>query len=129
MSSRDLRVVAATVLVGCVAALNACGDTRAASPPVATEGDAARGKTVIQHYGCNACHAIAGFPEPSVAVAAPITGIASRGYIAGTLPTTPGNLALWIRFPKKVKPATAMPDLGVSESEARDVVAYLYSLR
>jgi cytochrome c len=128
MSSRDVRVVAATVLVAGVAALNACGDTRASSV-VLDGGDAAHGKAVIQHYGCNACHAVAGFPEPSVVVAAPITGIASRGYIAGTLPTTPSNLALWIRFPKKVKPATAMPDLGVSESEARDVVAYLYSLK
>ncbi|MES2359821.1 MAG: hypothetical protein V4529_15900 [Gemmatimonadota bacterium] len=45
------------------------------------------------------------------------------------LPTTPGTLVLWIRFPRNVKPGTAMPDLGVSEREARDVATWLYALR
>lgn len=92
-------------------------------------GDAHRGKAAIQHYGCNACHTIAGLPEPLLTAAAPVTGIATRTYIAGTLPKTPVNLILWIRFPRKVKPQTAMPDLGVSAADARDIATYLYSLR
>lgn len=129
MSSGDFRVVVAMIAAGSIMMLNACGDAHARDSVAVNGGSAERGKAVIQHYGCNACHAIAGFPDPSVTVAAPVTGIADRGYVAGTLPTTPENLVLWIRFPRKVKPETAMPDLGVSESEARDVVAYLYSLR
>lgn len=128
MSSRDVRQRAALLLVA-VVALIACSGRDDHGIVALSGGDADRGKTAIQHYGCDACHAIAGFPEPLAAVAAPVTGIASRAYIAGTLPTTPENLVLWIRFPRRVKPATAMPDLGVSEGEARDVVAYLYSLR
>jgi len=129
MSNRDFRVVVAMIAAGSIVTLCACGDANARESVALNGGNAERGKAVIQHYGCNACHAIAGFPDPLAAVAAPVTGIASRGYIAGTLPTTPENLVLWIRFPRTVKPETAMPDLGVSEREARDVVAYLYSLR
>lgn len=128
MLSRDFRQLAAMMVMS-VAALNACGASGDHEAAALAGGSAERGRMVIQHYGCNACHAIEGFPDPSAVVAAPVTGIARRAYIAGTLPTTPENLALWIRFPHKVKPATAMPDLGVSASEARDVVAYLYSLR
>ena len=129
MSSRDVRHLAVVMMVMNVAALNGCSAGGKHEAAAVTGGSAERGSLAMERYGCNACHAIAGFPDPSTAVAAPITGIAHRTYIAGTLPTTPENLVLWIRFPHKVKPATAMPDLGVSESEARDVVAYLYSLR
>lgn len=92
-------------------------------------GSANRGKIAITRYGCNTCHAISGLPDPTVLVAAPVTGIANRAYIAGTLPNTPRNLVMWIRFPHRVKPQTAMPDLGVSAPEARDIATYLYSLR
>ena len=57
------------------------------------------------------------------------TGIATRTFIAGTLPRTPENLMLWIRFPHRVKPQTTMPDLGVSAADARDIATYLYSLQ
>jgi cytochrome c1 len=31
--------------------------------------------------------------------------------------------------PQTMKPRTAMPELGLSEQQARDVAAYLYTLR
>lgn len=129
MSSRDLRLLAMVLVAGSAASLGAC-DRAAAPEPIALRGgDAERGKAAIKRYGCNACHAIAGLPEPSLTAAAPVTGIATRVYIAGTLPRTPDNLILWIRFPHKVKPNTAMPGLGVSAADARDIATYLYSLR
>ena len=91
--------------------------------------DAGRGKTAILRHGCNACHAISGTPDPSVVAAAPLDGIGNRTFIAGTLSNTPDNLIKWIRFPHTVKPNTAMPELGVSERDARDIAKYLYSLR
>ena len=129
MSSRDLRLLAAVLIAGSVASAGACD--RADRPEYAAlrGGDAQRGKVAIQRYGCTACHAIAGLPDPSVAVAAPVTGIATRTFIAGTLPRTPENLMLWIRFPHRVKPQTTMPDLDVSAADARDITTYLYSLR
>lgn len=60
---------------------------------------------------------------------APLTQLASRVYVAGMLPNTPENLTLWIEHPTQVNPRTAMPDLGVGEARARDIAAYLYTLK
>jgi len=124
-----MRLIASMVIAGSLAVLGACDRTTEQESIALKGGSAERGRAAIQHYGCNACHAIAGFPDPLAAVAAPVTGIGGRAYIAGTLANTPANLVLWIRDPRKVKPETAMPDLGVSASEARDIATYLYSLR
>jgi cytochrome c1 len=48
--------------------------------------------------------------------------------IAGQLPNSPSNLARWIQHPRTVEPKTAMPDLGLTEDQAYDIAAYLYSL-
>ncbi|HEY5087008.1 MAG TPA: hypothetical protein VII66_06625 [Gemmatimonadaceae bacterium] len=125
MSSLEVRAVA----IAGVVALAACGHVDRRDVVALRGGSANRGKLAIARYGCNTCHAISGFPDPTVLVAGPVTGIARRAYIAGTLPTTRRNLVMWIRFPHQVKPQTAMPDLGVSAGEARDIAAYLYSLR
>jgi cytochrome c1 len=55
--------------------------------------------------------------------------IGRRIYIAGTLRNTSGNLVRWLRNPQQVLPGNAMPDMGLSEADARDVAAYLYTLR
>jgi cytochrome c1 len=34
----------------------------------------------------------------------------------------------WIQYPQQVDPLSAMPGLGVSDQEARDIAAYLYTL-
>ena len=45
------------------------------------------------------------------------------------VPNTPEGMTRWIRHPREIDPQTAMPDLGVGEAHARDMVAYLYTLR
>jgi cytochrome c1 len=55
--------------------------------------------------------------------------MASRGFIAGVLPNSPENMVRWLRQPQSVDPRSAMPDLGVSERDARDIAAYLSSLK
>jgi len=35
----------------------------------------------------------------------------------------------WLRHTKEVDPMTAMPELGVTEQDARDIAAYLATLR
>ena len=59
----------------------------------------------------------------------PLAGIADRVYIAGVLENTPSNLVRWIKDPPAVDSMTAMPNVGVSEAEARHIAAYLYTLR
>jgi len=96
---------------------------------VYTGGDAHRGKQLIQQYRCGACHVIPGVRDADGLVGPPLMWWARRTYIGGELPNSPENLVRWIRDPKAVEPGTAMPDLGLSDQEARDVSAYLYTLR
>jgi cytochrome c len=62
-------------------------------------------------------------------VGPPLTMFARRAYIAGRLPNVPDNLIRWLQDPQGVEPGTAMPNLGVGPPVARDMAAYLYTLR
>ena len=55
--------------------------------------------------------------------------MARRVYLGGVLPNTPENMTRFIRAPQKADPRSAMPDMGVTEEHARDMVAYLYTLK
>jgi mono/diheme cytochrome c family protein len=92
-------------------------------------GDVERGRLALAMHACQACHTIPGITSSSPNVGPPLQGLAGRQLIAGKLANTPDNLVLWIRQPKTVKPLTAMPDMGVSEGDARDMAAYLTTLQ
>ncbi|MDQ6685763.1 MAG: c-type cytochrome, partial [Pseudomonadota bacterium] len=92
-------------------------------------GDAKRGPALIVAYGCAACHTVPGVDGAIGNVGPPLTRIGDRTYIAGMLRNTPPNLVRWIRDPQGVVPGNAMPNMGVTEAQARDIAAYLYTLR
>jgi cytochrome c2 len=92
-------------------------------------GNAKVGRHLIYSYGCGSCHIIPGVAEAKGTVGPPLQGFASRIYIAGSLENTPENLFRWITKPQKIVPGAAMPDLGVSERQAHELAAYLYTLR
>lgn len=94
-----------------------------------TGGDATRGRDVIQQDGCGGCHTIPGVRGAKGLVGPPLMWWSRRTFIAGELPNTPENLVNWIRNPQAIEPHTAMPALGVTDQQARDVAAYLYTLR
>ena len=62
-------------------------------------------------------------------VGPPLGTIAQRVFIAGVLPNEPDNMIRWIENPPGVDPKTAMPYMGVTPRDARDIAAYLYTLR
>jgi len=99
-----------------------------ATEPRMPGGNPQRGLLLIQEYGCHSCHHVPGVPGPPTMVGPPLIYWAERHYIAGSLPNTADNLLLWIRYPQRVEPGTAMPDLNVSAADARDIGAYLYTL-
>jgi mono/diheme cytochrome c family protein len=99
------------------------------APSQAVPGNAKRGQIAITQYACQSCHIIPGVPGSDIHVGPVLDQYTDRRYIAGYLPNTPENLALWIRFPRHVKPQSAMPELGVSEADARDIAAYLRTKR
>lgn len=126
--SRETTLLLFCLLLLC---LSACAGPRtvAAGAAQLTGGNAERGQQAIRTYGCDSCHTIPGIPTADATVGPPLDDWAERHFIAGTLANTADNLILWIRFPQRVEPGTAMPDLGVSEQEARDISAYLFTLR
>lgn len=111
------------LLLPAIALLAACDDGARRS---AVAGDAERGRVALYQYACNACHMIPGVTGSKVFVGPELGGLPERRFIAGSLPNNPENLARWIRHPKEVDQLTAMPDLGVTETDARDMVAYLW---
>ena len=95
---------------------------------VATGGDAQRGAVLIRDMGCGSCHTIPGVRGANGAVGPPLYFMARRTYIAGKYPNSTVNLVAWLRDPPAMNPGTAMPKLGLSEQQARDIAAYLYTL-
>ncbi len=92
-------------------------------------GDAERGRAALDGFGCGSCHVIPGVRGARGMVGPPLSHFALRAYIAGQLPNQPENLLRWVQDPQAVEPGTAMPNLGVTPAVARDMAAYLYTLR
>lgn len=117
------------LLVACFG-LNGCTGGQTLIPyTVTTGGNPKHGREVIQEKGCGACHTIPGVSGARGVVGPPLMFFSRRTMIAGELPNTPDNLVQWLKDPRQVEPKTAMPNLGLSDDEARDVTAYLYTLR
>ena len=92
-------------------------------------GNPENGRLLLRQFACGSCHAIPGVANAGGKVGPPLERVAHRVYLGGVLPNTPENMAVFIRAPHRIDPRTAMPDMGVSEQHARDMVAYLYTLR
>lgn len=108
-----------------VAVASGCGAT--SHPKLPPSASPARGKMLIQYYGCGACHVIGGVSTANGRVGPPLTNF-SRTYhqIAGVMPNTPHNVVHWIMDPPKYVPNVDMPVLGVGRKGAFDIAAYLY---
>jgi len=129
-SARPLPRAALTLLtLAALISLNGCrgGKTeRAYLAP--TGGTAAAGKRVIAQFNCGSCHTIPGIRGAQGLVGPPLLFFGRRTFIAGEVPNTPDNLVHWVMSPQSIEPSTAMPTLGLTEQQARDVAAYLYTL-
>ena len=97
--------------------------------PIRTGGNASDEAKVIVTKNCGSCHTIPGIREAKGVVGPPLYFFSRRTFIAGQLPNTPDNLTRWVQAPQSVEANTAMPNLGLTERQARDVAAYLYTLR
>jgi cytochrome c oxidase assembly factor CtaG/cytochrome c2 len=123
-----LRAVALLVLSVATAGL-ACSSESPERAAGWTGGEPSRGKTAIRRYGCSSCHTIPGVPGADGLVGPPLTHLASRTYIAGKLTNTPDNLRAFIAHPHAAERSIAMPEMGIPDQDARDICAYLYTLR
>ena len=93
------------------------------------DGDPDRGRIALQQYACVTCHVIPGVVSAEHPVGPSLDGIGSRKYLAGRLANTPEAMIEWLRAPQRHAPGSAMPDLGVTERDARDMAAFLATRR
>ena len=92
-----------------------------------TAGEPANGALLLRRFGCGGCHAISGVPGADGKVGPSLEGLRQRVFIAGRLRNSGDNLINWILHPQDFDAHAAMPSTGITESEARDVAAYLYA--
>ncbi len=94
-----------------------------------TQPDAQRGRAATTQYACTACHRIPGVAGSDVTVGPPLAGFAARRLVAGAVNNDTDHLVQWIRDPQSIDPGTTMPNLQVTDHDARDIAAYLMTLR
>jgi cytochrome c2 len=100
--------------------------TRAQVAMAMTGGNPSYAPQNFRKYGCSGCHTIPGVPGADGQVGGALAGLSGRVYIGGVLTNSPDHLIAWIVTPERFSPNTAMPVTGITETEARDIAAYLY---
>ncbi len=115
-------LLAATALVTLA---GGCSERLDPTPPPGPE----RGRQLLSQYHCGTCHTIPGVAGARGTRAVTLQGIGQRSYLAGQVPHTEAQLVQWIVDPASLVPHTTMPSMGVSPADARDMAAYLRSLR
>jgi cytochrome c2 len=116
----------ALLLTGTV---TACTPSYDADARALTGGEPSRGREAIGRYGCGACHDIPGVRNATGTVGPSLALVARRAYLAGQVSNTPAGMMRWIQHPQQIERGTVMPEMGVTEQDARDITAYLYTLR
>jgi cytochrome c2 len=113
------------------AGLGGCDDSidRYTSVVEPSGGNPRAGASLIRQYGCGECHVVPGIAGAEGLVGPPLTKLARRVYIAGVMRNSPDNLMTWLEDPQAVVPGNAMPRMGLNRDQARDITAYLYTLR
>lgn len=127
-----IRTLSISTMLLLIVAVSACGTTP--NPRLGeierqvVGGDPDRGHAVLIQYGCGSCHVIPGIAGANAYVGPPLNHYDQRTYIAGAMLNNTENLITWIINPQAIEPGTAMPNLNVSEEDARHMAAYLYTL-
>jgi cytochrome c1 len=92
-------------------------------------GDSLRAPALMREYGCGSCHRIPGVAGAVASVGPPLDQFATRSSVAGTMPNTAINVIAWIEHPQRHHPGSLMPEMDVNETDARDIAAFLSTLR
>ncbi|MCX6020180.1 MAG: c-type cytochrome, partial [Chloroflexi bacterium] len=90
-------------------------------PATPSDAPAARGRVLFRDKGCVTCH-VNGRVEGQ-------TGWIRQGPDLTNYVGDPAFLRTWLANPPAVRPATLMPNLGLSQSEIADLTAFLAPAR
>lgn len=129
--SRSASLVGLGVLASILCGCEEHGTARANAEPAPADGlgNPQAGAIGIVEAGCGSCHSIPGIAGANGLVGPPLDRVGSRIYLAGLLRNIPGNMVQWLRDPQRILPGNVMPNMNLSEEQARDIAAYLYTLR
>jgi cytochrome c2 len=105
-----------------------CGEEAESATATLGGHDKAQGAELTRQLGCGSCHVIPGIKGANGLVGPSLSQVGDRVFIAGVLRNTPDNMVVWLRNPQSIVPNNAMPNMGISEQQARDVASYLYTL-
>ena len=91
-------------------------------------GNPANGQNLFSAIGCMGCHVKEQDPSlaPSPSTFKELTKLQGPNLIGMGSKVTPEWLFNWLKKPHEYMPSTRMPDLRLSDSDARDITAYLY---
>ncbi len=95
----------------------------------ATGGSPKTGQATVQRLGCGACHQMGTVAGTNGQVGPALDDLSSRAEFAGKVAGEPQPLIAWIQHPQSISPGVGMPDIPMSDQDARDIAAYLYTLR
>jgi cytochrome c len=126
---RGLTLLATLLILGPVAACQRVTPRSDPPPRSVATAEVRAGAESLLRYGCDQCHTIPGIRGADGLVGPPLTAYARRSYVAGRVPNDPDHLIRFIMDPQSIKPGSAMPVVGLTSQEARDIAAYLYTLR
>jgi cytochrome c2 len=124
--------LAICLVVGALAGCQAAASTSEPAPVVSNDPRVVSGRQLFTAKGCGACHRAPGVPEAGGTIGPHLRGIGNpTGHpkIAAVVDNTPENMRLWLQNPQQVKPGTSMPSLGLSESEAEAIAAFLETMK
>jgi mono/diheme cytochrome c family protein len=87
----------------------------------------ARGKELVRERGCTSCHELSGadLGAPPKAQPAPRTLALAPDLRFVRERSEPAAIAAWLADPSKLKHDAAMPNLGLSADDVRDLTAFL----
>lgn len=114
-----------------IAALLALGCARPEKPRASSgaAGNTNHGQELAAQYGCPSCHQIPGFEGASGTLGPALDHFGSRPMLAGKFQNNPAVLEQWLQNPQSLDPQTSMPNLGIAPADARDISAFLYTLK
>ena len=116
--------------LACALLTSACHQNDASTESTRVPGgDPERGRLLTQQYQCAACHYIPKVQGVNGDAGPSLEYMGRLSYIAGSIPNQPDNMIRFLQNPPAVKPGILMPALGISEDEARDMAAFMYTLR
>jgi cytochrome c oxidase subunit II len=88
-----------------------------------------QGRRVFEEQACINCHAVSG-TVANGRYGPDLTHFGSRDTLAsGVVPNNPQNLLIWLDDPSNIKPGVLMPAMHLADTQNKQLVAYLESLK